>query len=494
MRITAQPTEGFFALGVQASNLGLSIHQRYSRWWMTCLLALSDLGGLLLSCSLAVGLRATLWNDLQDPQTYLRFTPLLGLFFISYASRGLYPGVGLSPVEEMRRLTISTSIVFLIIAAVSAFTHTAGSYSRLIFFLAWFFSLIFVQLGRWLLRLVAVRCALWGEPVAVVGYGPQGQKVVQYLLKNMHMGLRPVLVIDGLGQDKDLAAPVPKLRLDETGANTTPLRFAGIHTAILVITEMPLSLQDDIVDQQSFGFKRLILISNMSWVGSVGITPYDLEGILGLEVRRNLLDPWQQTCKRLLDLVAVLVGGTLFLPILAAIALLVRLDSPGSPFYGHRRIGKRGENFKTWKFRTMISGADRVLQDYLAGNPASRKEWEATQKLKNDPRVTRIGCLLRKLSLDELPQLWNVLKGEMSLVGPRPIVDDEVRHYSEGYKLYTQVTPGITGLWQVSGRSDTGYIDRVRLDEYYVRNWSIWLDIYILIRTIWVVLRRDGAY
>jgi lipopolysaccharide/colanic/teichoic acid biosynthesis glycosyltransferase len=142
----------------------------------------------------------------------------------------------------------------------------------------------------------------------------------------------------------------------------------------------------------------------------------------------------------------------------------------------------------------MAANADRILEDYLEAHPESRREWQRDHKLKRDPRVTRVGRLLRKASLDELPQIWNVIRGDMSLVGPRPIVYDEVAKYGEGFQLYTQVLPGITGLWQVSGRNDTSYADRVELDSYYVRNWSPWFDLYLLGRTVKTVLAREGAY
>jgi lipopolysaccharide/colanic/teichoic acid biosynthesis glycosyltransferase len=142
----------------------------------------------------------------------------------------------------------------------------------------------------------------------------------------------------------------------------------------------------------------------------------------------------------------------------------------------------------------MVGNADEVLQSYLAQHPEALTLWKETRKLKDDPRITRMGKFLRRTSLDELPQLWNVLRREMSLVGPRPIVEEEVNHYAEKFRLYTRVLPGITGLWQVSGRSNTTYEERVNLDAYYVRNWSVWLDLYILCKTLWVVLCGEGAY
>ena len=170
------------------------------------------------------------------------------------------------------------------------------------------------------------------------------------------------------------------------------------------------------------------------------------------------------------------------------------MDSTGGVFYGHKRIGKGGREFTAWKFRTMVVDADLKLKEYLERNPESLAEWDATHKLKDDPRITWLGRILRRFSLDEFPQLWNVIKGEMSLVGPRPIVADEIHHYGNRFDPYTWVKPGMTGLWQVSGRNDTTYEERVSLDEYYVRNWSMWLDVYILARTVAIVLRRKGAY
>ena len=198
--------------------------------------------------------------------------------------------------------------------------------------------------------------------------------------------------------------------------------------------------------------------------------------------------------KRVLDIVLSIILGCLLLPLGLLISLAIRLDSPGQVFYGHKRIGKNGDPFTAWKFRTMIGNAERILERYLEDHPEFNLEWQQTQKLKNDPRVTRIGNILRRTSLDEVPQLWNVIRGEMSLVGPRPIVEEEIERYQAGYMLYRRVLPGITGLWQTSRRSDTSYSERVRFDEYYVRNWSIWLDIYIMLRTVWVVLRGQGAY
>src|SRR5438132_3290861 len=203
--------------------------------------------------------------------------------------------------------------------------------------------------------------------------------------------------------------------------------------------------------------------------------------------------PEVRPAKRALDISLALVCGLLTIPLLFAIVVLIVLASPGRVIFAQTRVGLGGRPFKLWKFRTMVRNAEGRLAEYLTAHPELREEWNQTQKLRNDPRVTRVGRLLRKTSLDELPQLWNVLRGDMSLVGPRPIVSDEISRYGENFFLYTRVRPGFAGLWQVSGRNDTSYTQRVALDSYYVRHWSLWLDFSILARTVPLVLGR-GAY
>jgi exopolysaccharide production protein ExoY len=197
--------------------------------------------------------------------------------------------------------------------------------------------------------------------------------------------------------------------------------------------------------------------------------------------------------KRAFDVIGSLILLALALPVFLLIALIL-LFLGGSVFYGHQRIGAGGAPFKCLKFRTMVRNGDQVLAATLASDPVARAEWEAKRKLVNDPRVTRVGRVLRKTSLDELPQLINVLRGDMSLVGPRPIVREEENKYGENLIYYLAVRPGITGLWQVSGRSNTSFEQRVALDRFYVERWSLRDDFLILLRTVAVLLARDGAF
>jgi len=266
-------------------------------------------------------------------------------------------------------------------------------------------------------------------------------------------------------------------------------------TAIFAMPHASRSRLVRFVELASRNFRNVIVIPDLAGI----ITPSavmarDLAGTFGVEVKYNLLNPWALRAKRMLDLVGVVVGGLLISPLLLTIAALIKLTSPGPVFYAQQRLGSENKHFRCWKFRTMYADADFYLTDLLQNNPKLRSEWERNQKLRSDPRVTPFGCFLRKTSLDEVPQLWNVLRGEMSLIGPRPIVDAEVPKYSNIYQLYQRVKPGISGLWQVSGRNDTGYEERVALDAHYVRNWSVWLDIVILARTVASVIFCRGAF
>ena len=228
--------------------------------------------------------------------------------------------------------------------------------------------------------------------------------------------------------------------------------------------------------------------------GNLEIVSFADAGLMMIKVKNNLAHWHNKAMKRVFDIMCCLPGVILLSPVFAIISLMIYISDPGPIIFAHKRIGKNGKPFDCYKFRSMIVDAENVLEQYLKDNPAAREEWEKDFKLKNDPRVTKIGAFLRKTSLDELPQLINVIKGEMSLVGPRPIVEAEIEKYGIFFKDFAMVTPGITGVWQVNGRSDTTYDERVSMDSWYVHNWSLWLDIWYLIKTFKVVLQRKGAY
>ncbi|MBI4876621.1 MAG: sugar transferase [Acidobacteria bacterium] len=208
----------------------------------------------------------------------------------------------------------------------------------------------------------------------------------------------------------------------------------------------------------------------------------------------GLLNPACRRIKRVFDVLFALVLALVALPFAAGIALAIVLETRGPVFFGHMRVGRGRRRFRLWKFRSMVVNADGVLQKHLDLHPDDLAEWLSTHKLKDDPRVTRVGRLLRRSSLDELPQIWNILRGDMSMIGPRPIVEDEIPKFGPVFSLYTQVSPGLTGLWQVSGRNDTTYRQRTALDEEYILHWSLWKDLLVLLRTVRVVILGHGAY
>ncbi|RIY00026.1 exopolysaccharide biosynthesis polyprenyl glycosylphosphotransferase [Aureimonas flava] len=207
----------------------------------------------------------------------------------------------------------------------------------------------------------------------------------------------------------------------------------------------------------------------------------------------DLSRPVGGSLKRAVDVTLTLGALLVLSPLMLLIIAAMKISDPGPVFFGHKRVGFDGRHFRCYKFRSMATNSAELLQRLLQSDPAASAEWEATQKLRNDPRVTRLGRFLRETSLDELPQLFNVLRGEMSLIGPRPIVDEEVHRYTHRFEAYKRTRPGVTGMWQVNGRSNTSYASRVKFDTYYVRHWSLWLDVQILFKTIKVVMNREGS-
>ncbi|MGH6944990.1 MAG: sugar transferase, partial [Geminicoccaceae bacterium] len=249
------------------------------------------------------------------------------------------------------------------------------------------------------------------------------------------------------------------------------------------------------VERLNLHYGDVDIVSPMRGLPLAGtrVTHFFSHDVLSLRLYNNLTRPWPRRLKRTFDLLA---GGLLLLLLAPLFALISwRIWRTGRPvLYRHPRIGKGGRRFACFKFRTMVPDADRVLAGHLLAHPEAQLEWQRDHKLKHDPRITPLGAWLRRTSLDELPQLINVMRGEMSLVGPRPEVETELARYGDNMIYYLETTPGLTGLWQISGRSDLDYRRRIHLDCWYVRNWSLWCDVVILIKSSRVVLRGSGAY
>jgi len=423
---------------------------------------------------------------------YWRLWPIAVLFVMAYAVAKLYPGVAMSPVEELRRLTVTTTLLYLLLGSSIFLFREVELYSRAAFLMAWPLTLLCVIFGRYGIRSLFARQRWWGYPVIVMGAGQTGEMVIRQLQRQPSLGLKPIALLDDDVSKHGTLAGVPvvgDLSMAPMLAKTFKIPYAIVAMPGVSHTRLSQLLQN-------YGrtFAHLMIIPDLFGMASLWVGAKDLGGILGLEVRQQLFLPGPRLLKAVLDKGLGVTIGLLLLPLIVIVSLLVAFDSPGPILYSQTRIGRGGKLFKAWKFRSMVVDADVVLDKYLYNHPELQASWERDHKLKDDPRITRIGKFLRQTSLDELPQLWNILKGEMSMVGPRPIVHAEVWRYADKFDLYLQVLPGLTGLWQVSGRNNVTYDERVNFDAYYVRNWSMWLDLYILIRTFKVVLAGDGAY
>ena len=457
---------------------------------MTAFMVLSD----FLCLNGSIGLALLFWSQVRDDLSFEFYQslilPISILFLCIYLLSGLYPGIGVGPVEELRRLSISTSLGMLGLMGLSFYFRNVTSWSRAVFGLTWVFLLISAPLMRKVFRRLAVRLRLWGVPVVVIGESDGVEHIYLSLRKNRLIGLWPVLCIKTPSLRQVFPAPSEQNQSIWDGKTL----FNGIDIAIIVPQKAPLGAVKNVLLDRSHRFRRVIVMFDEGRIGSVWFTPLHLVEHLGLEVTHQLINPTQQLIKRWMDVTLIVISLPILLPVFALIALAIKLDSPGPIFYTQKRVGQDGRELRMWKFRSMVLNAETVLKTYLEQNPALRAEWEENFKLKDDPRITRVGKILRRTSLDELPQLWNVFCREMSLIGPRPIVKEEIPLYKDDFEIYKQVLPGMTGMWQISGRNDISYDERVNLDVYYVQNWSIWLDIHILMHTFITALQAKGAY
>ncbi len=440
----------------------------------------ADAVALLAAYTATVLIRGAVAGETLWPQ-YLHLLPFLAVVPLLIHVMDLYPGVLLNPIEEFRSLSIAIAAGMSFVVVATFLVKTANAYSRVIFVAVIPFAIGFDLGARWLVRRICPRASWWGIPTVLVGPIDEAEMIHRMIEANPSTGIRVVAVIHA---DR---CRLP-LCLQEFGVpSDTPYALVIVPSGV-----GPKWLRD--VERLIWGCRKIIVIPQSMGLLWSGMHIRDCCGTVGLAVRRHLLRRWSRVTKRTMDVVLAVGGGALILPWVAIISLLVKLSSRGRVFYGQERIGEGGRAFRAWKFRTMVENADVLLEQYLESNADLRREWAVNHKLKADPRITKIGRFLRQTSLDELPQIWNVIWGEMSLVGPRPIVYEEAEKYGEEFDLYRKVRPGITGLWQVSGRSDTTYEGRVAMDVNYVRNWSVWLDIYLLAKTAGVVLRKQGAY
>jgi undecaprenyl-phosphate galactose phosphotransferase len=427
---------------------------------------LTDIFMILLSVYLAFILREAI-NTLEPHTisyfTYLTFYPL----YIILISLFIYEGIYTYRYDFWHESRIVIKVIIfaaVLVFAYLAMTKSIENYSRLVIGLAFLLMLLFIPLAKNISKKLLYHLGLWQKKVSIYG---QDTFLTDEIYGNAYLGyVRP----------KKHEEP-----------STTFVNSKG---------SSPESLRK-ILSEQIKEKDEVIFIPLMSDYDLTHSHIYELSNTrTNLIIYQNRLKSFYRRCmQQSFNYLLAIVSLPLLLPIISIIAILIKKGSKGPVFFSHTRIGQHGKLITVLKFRSMYVDAKEGLKKLCEEDASIKEEWEKNFKLRNDPRVTKLGAFLRKTSLDELPQIFNVIMGDMHFVGPRPVIEDEIQeYYKEDAEYYYMVKPGITGLWQVSGRSDTGYDFRVKTDKWYVLNWSLWLDIVILLKTVKVVFKREGAY
>ena len=439
-------------------------------------------------------------------KSFINYSIYIPFIMIIFACVGLYPGIMIPPTEEIKKFSAATFFSFVAISLTIFIPKTENLFTTYIikgsndFALCAAFCLAFI-FATFLLpsfREFAKRCIQhkkwWGVPAVIYCTDSSAEFIVDRLLKNKYLGYKPAIIIDS-------ALPNPKNDEDVISTNNyhdIPI-FPECNQVLQIIKtkNIKTAIMSDYHGDYSLvmsSYRYTINVSKRQNSFTSNQHIKDIAGIIGFASTHNLTFMSNLFIKRLIDIFLILLFSPILIPVFIILMFLTKVTSRGPIFYGHKRVGQNGKEFKCWKFRSMCIDADKKLAEILANNPQMRAEWEKDRKFTNDPRVTKFGKFLRKTSLDELPQLINILIGQMSFVGPRPVTAPELDRYGEYKDFVLSVTPGLSGMWQTSGRSDTEYEERIALDLYYIQNWSIWLDIWILIKTVYVVLKGRGAY
>ncbi len=461
-------------------------------------LLIVDYGAVMLGLFSAYWFRNLVLPDLtisspfaSYPQFFYLVVPLFYLGFIFY--EGLYhkrPPFW-RVCEKLLKISLYATAFT---TGVMYFSGASQMISRPFIFFSWFFASIALMIGRFLAKRLFIALGIWKRQVLVIGSDSAIELLTNAFSDEPELGYQILGVIKEEQSKHHLHSSYPVL--GNLANLETAIVKSGVSAVIIAMPDLPEGKLLKLVYQVQSLVKQVIIVPNL-----IGLPLINLEAgsffnqkAIMLSLRNNLLSLPNRFLKRVFDLVLGCLLLIPSLPIMAVIGLLIKLDSRGAVLHTGKRLGKNGKEFACYKFRTMYPNGDEMLSKYLEENQSAKEEWEQFAKLRIfDPRVTRVGKWLRKLSLDELPQLFNVIKGEMSLVGPRPYLPRERSKMNYYVETILETTPGITGLWQVRGRNNIDFLGRLSLDTWYVRNWSLWLDISLLVKTVKVVLFRHGA-
>ena len=510
------------------SIVGLHVHGRPLLSFT--LLILIDV--LTLGLSAAASVMVLAGDPLTGTQRF-SVAAIVPMCIATFAALQLYALTPPSPPEELRRATLATCLIFAGSWAVAVLARSGpiSTVSHGAWLLGWAVSAFIVPIGRATLRSQCARRPWWGQPVVVIGAGKVGRAVVATLQNRPQLGLKPVAILDddptkhgtvraAWGEDDlmvqsvrqgpestrdDYDTPSTRFALEQFaevegvpvvgGLELAPILAQRLHIRSIVIAmpKMDSAKLLAVIERYADGYSSVLVIPDLFSVAHFGAPTHNLGGVLGIEVQRQLLLRGPRLAKRAMDLALTTLGGLMVMPFIMIMAILIKLDSKGSIFYQQKRLGQDGVRFTAFKFRTMYGDGEQRLKEVLDRDPKLRAEYDEFHKLSVDPRVTRIGRVLRKYSLDELPQVWSIFVGDMSLVGPRPYLEREIPEMNGHEAIILRVRPGLTGIWQVTERNASSFEQRVHLDVEYVRSWSPWLDLYVLARTIPVVLGGTGS-
>ena len=472
----------------------ISIKNKHSAVLMPVVLLVVDYVAILCAEMVSFHLR-----NLLVPETTLRLSwlsihviiPFVYIIFMQthelYTRRTQFWRI-MSEIFSVNLYSIGLLVFVMYLA------QTASQTSRLFVGLLCIFAFTFLVIGRYIIKKVLNRVKMLQVPILIMGAGKTAALVLEYLQKDAGLGYDFIGFLEDNVPEKKVLAMMPHLGTFSDAENV--IRQTGVKHVLVIAPGLKNEDVQGIVYRLQPLVKRVAFIPDM---GKMPLATLDMESLIDGHIvtfsfRNNLAQWYNRFLKRAFDLICTTAGLICISPVLAAIAFWIYKDSPGPVIFKHRRIGRGGKEFSCYKFRSMCMDADIKLEELLEADPKAREEWHSEFKLKNDPRITKSGAFLRKTSLDELPQLINVLKGDMSLVGPRPIIKAEVPKYGRYINDFYMVRPGITGMWQTSGRNDVTYDERVQMDTWYVRNWNVWFDIVLIWRTIGVKKKKKGAY
>jgi undecaprenyl-phosphate galactose phosphotransferase len=384
--------------------------------------------------------------------------------------------------EEFIYITRGLFISVVLIAVLIYLSRAYETFARTIPILMMLVGMVIVPLLRTVVKKILIAFGFYTKSAALVGLKEETGRVLKTFKRLEAVGYKIVDVLEP--HDVDFIKKIEEITPEDK-----------VETLIIVSRGIDKEELNSLINQWENHVKEIRIVSDSTYLKTIGVETEYIDELLVMRMANNLLSPVNRLVKSIFDLVLSVAGLIPALPLFLIIGILIKIDSRGSVFFIQDRFGRDGKKFKLLKFRTMYEDADRKLKEYLERNPQLQAEWDRYKKLKSfDPRVTRVGKILRRFSLDEAPQIFNVLKGDMSIVGPRPYLIREKAEIEQSAAIIFRVKSGLTGLWQIRGRSELSFEARLKLDEFYVRNWSLFLDIVIILKTFGVVLKGKGAY